>query len=452
MPAFIALLVTAASLAAAEPTGAATVAYTDGGNLMLASPDGAHKLQLTSDGGPGDPWYGAAQSADGSTVAAKLQTFEGDKRRPVLHHFSASDGTVQAANVMPVSSGAIAAVYPIGVDVDDAGTTVAFGYSYCPIAGCGDRRYGYWLTFADPGPGNPSNPQGSSGPISPSFYGNRIVSSDTYKIMVQEPANAPFTDGHQGWILPGNAGARFWAAEVAPGVRQVAIEYTYQDQSGVVIASGDGQLGGQTQLSCLLPTAAGAQDVSYSPDATLIAWQDADGVRVAGAPDLAKPPGPDDACVLSAPATLISATGADPNLGGGDVAAKLAARASGGRSAGGAGGPGGGGGAGATPPSQPARGSATITLSAPARARLAKGVAVRVTVPGAGRVTASLTRKRKLVASGSARAARAGTLTVKLRATRNATRSMRGKTLALRVDFLGADGRKATATASLRAR
>jgi len=75
--------------AAAAPAGAASVAYNEGGNLVLASPDGAQKLTLTSDGTAADPYYGIAQAADGTTVAARLQTF--DERRPVLHEFAAAD-------------------------------------------------------------------------------------------------------------------------------------------------------------------------------------------------------------------------------------------------------------------------------------------------------------------------------------------------------------------------
>ena len=72
------------------------------------------------------------------------------------------------------------------------------------------------------------------------------MSSDGFKIMVQEAANAPFNDGHAALDHPGDAGARFWAAEVAPGAKQIALEYSFQDKWGIVFASGDGTLGGAT--------------------------------------------------------------------------------------------------------------------------------------------------------------------------------------------------------------
>jgi hypothetical protein len=431
------LLAAVLALGAAAPADAASIAYNEGGNLVLASPDGAHKLALTADGTPEDPYYGIAQAADGTTVAARLQTF--DKRRPVLHKFAAADGKLAASNVLPASALLDGVVAPVGLDVDAAGKTVAFGYSACELSGCGLRRTGYWLTFADHGPANPSAPQGSASLLSPSFHGDRIVSSDGTKIMVQEAANAPFTDGHTGWIDPGGAGARFWAAEVGAGVRQIALEYSHNDTWGIVIARGDGTLGGATQLTCFLPTTGRAQDVSYSPDGTLIAWKDAAGVQVAGAPDLAAPLGPGDTCALSKPAVVISLSGADPNLGGADVPAMIAARAAAPGTPGG-GAPGGG----------PAGGKPAVAVLSGAKLKLAgKRIAVRVRVPGAGTVSAKLKRGRRVVAAGKARAKGAAELRVPL-ALRVKPRKARGK-LTLIVRWAGAGG-AATATAKVRVR
>ena len=113
--------------------GAASIAYSEGGNLVLASPDGAHQLALTTDGTDPDPYYGIAQAADGTTVAARLQTF--DKRRPVLYKFAAADGRIAASNVMPSSALLDGVVSPVGLDIDAAGKTVAFGYSACELSG-----------------------------------------------------------------------------------------------------------------------------------------------------------------------------------------------------------------------------------------------------------------------------------------------------------------------------
>ena len=229
-----------ALLVAASAADASSVAYTEGGNVVLASPDGASRLALTTDGTPVSPYYTPAQSANGVTVAARQEQF--DSMRAVLHAYGAKDGKQTAANVMPRNALFTDTVMPIRLDIAPDGKAVAFGYSTCGLGGgCINRTNGYWLTFAEHGPADPSRPQGSTGLVAPSFHGNRIVSSDTFKIMAQEAVNAPFNDGHAGWIDPGTAGARFWAAEVRPDGKAVALEFSSPSTGfGVVLASADG--------------------------------------------------------------------------------------------------------------------------------------------------------------------------------------------------------------------
>ena len=418
---------------------AASVAYSEGGNVVLASPDGAAKLPLTTDGTPVAPYYTAAQSANGVTVAARQEQF--DTMRAVLHAYSAVDGRETAANVMPRNALYTDTVMPIRLDIDAQGTTVAFGYSTCGIGGCINRTNGYWLTFAQNGPANPSSPQGSSGLVAPSFHGSRIVSSDTFKIMVQAPENAPFNDGHSGWIDPGTAGARFWAAAVRPDGKAVALEFSSPSTGfGVVLASADG-LGGATALKCFLPAAGEAQDVSWSPDGTMLAWADDEGVKVARAPDLAAPPAAEDACVMGSAPKVLSATGTDPDFGGADVPAMIAARGKG------------GGGPVPAPGPGPAPGASEVSVSAPATARVKRGFKATVVAPGAGIVTAKLLRGRKVVGAGRAAAAGAGPVKVKVKLRRGVrARALRGKALTLRVVWSGASGDSSTATATVRAR
>jgi hypothetical protein len=431
------LLGTAAALLLAAPAASvSSVAYTEGGNIVLSSADGAKKLALTTDGTPVSPYYTPAQSANGVTVAARQEQF--DTMRAVLHAYSASHGKETAANVMPRHALYTDTVMPIRMDIAPDGKAVAFGYSTCGIGGCINRTNGYWLTFAQNGPANPSRPQGSTGLVAPSFFGNRIVSSDTFKIMAQEAINAPFNDGHAGWIDPGNAGARFWAAEVRPDGKAVAIEFSSPSTGfGVVLASADG-LGGATELKCFLPAAGEATDVSWSPDGSMLTWADDGGVKVARAPDLAAPPAAEDKCVLGSAVKVLSATGADPNFGGADVAAMLAAR---------------GGGKPAEPrPSDPSQPGA-VAVEAPAKAKVKRGFKATVSAPGAGTVVAKLLKGRKVVGSGRATAAAAGPVKVKVKLRRGVrARSLRGKSLTLRVVWSGASGDSSTATATVRAR
>jgi hypothetical protein len=427
-------------VAVSAADASSSVAYTEGGNVVLASPDGATTLALTSDGTPASPYYTPAQSANGVTVAARQEQF--DTMRAVLHAYGAKDGKQTAANVMPRNALFTDTVMPIRLDIAPDGKAVAFGYSTCGLGGgCINRTNGYWLTFADSGPADPSRPQGSTGLVAPSFHGNRIVSSDTFKIMAQEAVNAPFNDGHAGWIDPGTAGARFWAAEVRPDGKAVALEFSSPSTGfGVVLASADGVLGGATELECFLPAAGEAQDVSWSPDGSMLAWSDDQGVKVAGAPDLAAAPAAQDTCVMGSAPRVLSATGADPNFGGADVRAMIAARA------------------GAEPadpgvaPGVPVPGG-EVVLKVPKKVKVKRGFKATVTAPGAGNVVAKLRRGRKVVGSGRASVSAAGSVRVQVELRRGVrARSLRGKALTLRVVWSGGSGDSSTATATVRAR
>jgi hypothetical protein len=439
------LLGTAAALlvAASAAEASSSVAYSEGGNIVLASPDGAAKLALTTDGTPVAPYYTAAQSATGVTVAARQEQF--DTMRAVLHAFSVADGRETAANVLPRNALYTDTVMPIRLDIDPQGKTIAFGYSTCGIGGCINRTNGYWLTFAEHGPANPSNPQGSSGLVAPSFHGNRIVSSDTVKILAQAPDNAPFNDAHTGWVDPGTAGARFWAAEVRPDGKAIALEFSSPGTGfGVVLAAAEGTLGGATELKCFLPAAGEAQDVTWSPDGTMLAWADDEGVKVARAPDLTEPPAAEDRCAMGSTPTVLSATGEDPNFGGADVPAMIAARGNGG-------GPAPDPGTGPGP--APAPGSPAVAVTAPGKVSVKRGFKATVTAPAAGSVVAKLLRGPKVVGSGRATAAGAGPLKVKVKLRRGVrARTLRGKSLTLRVTWSGGSGDSLTATATMRVR
>src|SRR3712207_3332953 len=99
------------ALAAAVPAGASSVAYIDGHDLWLSSPDGAQKFQVTR-GGTEDASYNfPSQGPDGKTVVSHRDTFPDGSKRPVLYLYGA-DGKLVTANVMPVYAGATAPVYP----------------------------------------------------------------------------------------------------------------------------------------------------------------------------------------------------------------------------------------------------------------------------------------------------------------------------------------------------
>lgn len=455
----------ACAIAPAAVAATPTVAYIDGDDLWFASADGTQKRQITTTGTSERPFQVPSQAPDGTTVAAHKESFDGGRsERPVLYRYG-PDGKLTHANVMPVSAGAGLPVYPMGLDMDWNGQAVAYGYSYCGFA-CTSLYRGYWLTFSDNQGAYPSNPQGQSDAFFPTFYGKRVISSDSGGSLFVQPdvAEAPFTNSYQGWISGPDNNVNWRRAEVAATGRQVALEWYSRTSgdpaNGIYVGQHTGAVPGDVQNICSLPTVGAASNVTFSYDGTLIAWQDGEGVKVAGAPNLAAGT---PTCTLSAPPRAISATGKTPHLGGADPAVWAAAGAGTGQT----GTPGTTGGTSGTQgePGQGSAGAGALRLTLPARttrATLRKGLALTVTVPAAGRIDASATvpssiarrlhlrgaELRVLAASGSkakggtvvargrGTARTAGPVKVTLRLTAKAKRRlsrMRGVTLRVRV-------------------
>lgn len=464
-----------ATLAAAAPALGAgpTVAYIDDGNLWFAAADGTQKRQLTTSGTAERPFQVPSQGPDGTTVVVKREEFDnGASVRPVLYRYGA-DGRMTHGNVLPVYSGATAPVYPIGLDMDWRSNAVAYGHQYCGFA-CRTLHRGFWLTFADNQGAYPTNPQGQSDAHFPTFYGTRVISSDSGGSLFVQPdvPEAPFTSSYQGWLSGPDNGVNFRRAEVAMTGHQVALEWysrtSGDSANGILVGEHAGAIPGSIANVCSLPTAGAASNVTFSYDGALVAWQDDGGVKVAGAPNLAAGT---TTCTLSAPVRIISPTGKAPHLGGADPAAwsgsgggttpplsGTTATTPGGGAAGGRPGT-----SASTGPGQDVA-HANLVLRAPAAATrrvLRKGLVLTVEVPKAGRVDATATlpaaaakrlklrgadlrvvaasgskRGGAVVARGSGRPTRAGAARVTLKLTPAATRQLarlRGTTLQIRI-------------------
>ena len=424
------------ALPAAVPAGAASVAYIDNYNLWVSSPDGSQKFQMTQGGSEDASWNFPSQGPDGTTVVSHRDTFEGGSKRPVLYRYGA-DGKLDIANVMPGNS-----VYR-----------------------------GYWLTFSDNQGAFPSDPQGQSDAYNPTFYGTRVVSSDSGGNIFVQPdvPEAPFTNSDQGWI--GHAEGYYLSrAEVSPAQNLVAIEWSRSADSaeGIVIARHQGTVPSDIGDACDVPVAAASGSLTFSPDGTQMAWKDAEGVKVSGVPNLAAGTA---TCTLTAPPRVISASGSAPHFGGANVAAMIGS--AGGGPGGGSGGPGAGGsgGTGGSGGGGPKAATLKVRLSGKAtRAAFAKGLTIKVAAARAGRIDASaavpkkVARKLRLKAGASAariasrgvaaaatvvvargHATAKGAQTVKLRmrptkAAERAAKRLRKVTLTVKVSQAGATG------------
>jgi hypothetical protein len=448
-------------LAVAAPASASSVAYIDGHNLWYSSPDGSRKVQVTTGGTEDASWQVPSMGRDGKTVVVHRDTFEGGAKRPVLYFYGA-DGKLITANVMPVYSGATAPVYPIGLDLDWNSQAVAYGYQYCGFA-CNSIYRGFWLMFSDTQGAFPTNPQGQSDAHNPTFYGKRVVSSDSGGNIFVQPdvPEAPFTHSYQGW-LSHSPGYYLSRVEVSPANRQLSIEWL-QDAGGkgISIAQHSGSVPSDLVAGCDLATAANAGNLTFSPDGSQMAWRDDEGVKVAGVPNLAAGT---STCTLSAPARVISTTGKAPSFGGADVSAVTPGGGAGGGGGSTAGGGAAGGAGGGTK-------AISVKLSGKAtRAAFARGLTLKVTAAKAGRIDASASipakiakklglrgrartariaskgfaaASRTVVARGNVSAKGAGVVKLRLKPTKAAKRvakKMRKVTLTVKVSQAGAAG------------
>jgi len=186
-------------------------------------------------------------------------------------------------------------------------------------------------------------------------------------------------------------------------------------------------------VDCLIPTSGVATDASLSPDATRITWTDDAGLKVAGAPTTAADP-----CALTSPPVVISQTASQGAIGGTNVAAFLPTSGQPPTGAPPSGGPPAGGSPSRAPVATVPR---KVTVKALARAT---GVPIKVKVADAGKVRiagsvpAKVLRSSRsiVVATGSATAKRAGTVTVKVRLTTAARKKrsrLKGARMTLRV-------------------
>jgi hypothetical protein len=422
---------------------ALSVAYVDADQVWLASPDGAQRRVLTGPTADALTWRKVAQADNGAVIAV-----EDDRNQDsTVNAFRLFDpgGALVKEGRLPAEPGFPIYRYPITLDLAPDGTTTVYGYGN-GFAPSSYEAGTYVVSALNPSP----NPSKMVDLVYPSLAGGRTVAAQRGRVFLQRAGMATPLGTSQdftSWLDLSASGLDLDRTDVAANGRVAAVELETGSgssrQAGILVlpfgAPGEApQPGG-----CELPVQGPADDVSLSQDGGTIAWKDDRGVVVAGAPDFSGA----DPCVLTRAPVVIAAGGSSPSLGPAVVQAPAPGPSS---PAPGAGPAGGGGPAGGPTPAPAAR---RLVLKAPARATAAslrRGLALQVDAPRAGTVTVVGRVAGRVVARGTARAARAGVVRVVLRATSRrpaALRRLRGKVLRLRA-AQGAD--QAAATVRLR--
>ena len=448
--------VMAAALAATLPDAASADAltYADGDNVWVASPDGAVKRAVTTDGQAND--YYAFPSLDDAGNVVAIKGYSATKAIVVVH----PNGT-RTVNVMPWKTSTVANIGPTAARVKPTtGTQLAYTYlwNHGPYSGYPNGGLESRFALVNPEvPGNPTNPViDQPGKDALTWHGDRLVGSDGSQIVYEyEPLK------FRSW-LSDNTGASLVGAEVSRDGKRVLVAYgdnrlallAYQ---GVV---GDPTAGSVTD-GCYVPVQAPAQGrISWalSPDGHRVAWGDVAGLHVAS---IEAHPGPGNGPCELVGHELLSATGKQPAFSAAPAPTNGTGPVQG---------PGGSPTPDPVVKSDPVVTTATTThttnptpnvnptpVVVPATATVAglgRGLAVSVKVRSAGRVTATLSAGRVL-GTATAVARRAGTVRLTIRlgaAAKRRLAALKGRRVTLRLVFAPRAGKRITTTRTLRVR
>jgi hypothetical protein len=430
-------------LAIAAPAASAdSIAYVKDGNVFLTTSDGARQFQVTFDGGYSD----VSQADDGTmialhginlrkldrqgTVLADFQTPVSDARPAPAKTFYgpfdpaiSPDGTKVAYSYYYMTQSQSPTCFPptCYTTINEGGT----GYSYSDRMTAWDEpglrkhsgwRFPAWVDNSKLVLSNPTHlpnddvvvdiPEGTSVGMLKSWFTDAVqnnpgvgggdVTRDQRKLAFQTGENNSTLSVYSTAGVPSTFRDGYDDPEINP-----VVCYRYSGPTG-------GQFG--------IP--------SFAPAGNKIAFSEGDGIHVADVPDFS------GGCTMAGatqdPALLIAGA-TEPDWGPADVPP---ARQQGG---------GGAGGQGST---------MAVTVSGKKlKTALRKGLKVSVTVPSAGKLSATATKKGRAVAKSASKSVKAGKRSLTLKFTKAARRSLarsRSVKLTVKVTFAPKGGAKQT--------
>ncbi len=414
----------ALALAVPAAAQATTITYRDGSDIWRSSIDGAQKQQITNDGTP-DSYYSLPSSDDAGDIA----TIKGSGTTKVIVWIR-SDGT-RVENVMPWKIGGGINAGPTFSRVSPDGKQLAYGYIYNKGIFAPSPQLVPHLAVVPPdAPGSPTDPMIDQPYIGEATWLNgKLVISDFQDIW----AEAGPLDFKQ-WLSTNDTNDPLTAAEVARDNSRALVEHSNGQLELVQLDGGVPPEASHPTGSCTIQPQGNDHDsgkprISLSADGKHVAWSDDGGVHVARVDSV----GSGD-CQL-ADSIVLSPTASMPAFSEYSIPQARPEAPQG--------------------PAGPGVTAATVKVKASklSAKKLRKGVAVTVTVSGAGSLNGKLLKGRTALASGRAKAKAAGNVKLKLRATakgRKQLTKLRGRKLVLRVTFVPSGGAPASKSVKVR--
>jgi hypothetical protein len=420
-------LALAACLATPTAAEAASISYIGSdGNAYLVSPDGARTVQLTRDGSSSSKYSMAGQTDAGTVVVERAGVFRW------LHR----DGTTKSGPWL-APKGNIG-TGPLTSHVSPSGGFVVFWASNCTFA-CQSRFDR--IVFMPEGPLiSECTINCHDGYVLP-----RWIAGTPYAGFLDTGLNSLYvqsSSGPQEWF--GFTDANFTAFDVSRDRGRVLAEITPTNATrpGTLVLLKSNGFAALPDVLCATDgfSSDGNGEPRWSPDGTQIAWHAPAGIYVSPAPV----PRTDGTCAL-APRLLVPG-GRSPEWGPQGVPVPTSTPPPP-PPGGGGGGSGGGGNVPATPPLEASvRPSGKLPKL---RKALRRGIVFALRASAAGNVKLALLARGRVVARGSARIARPGTVKVRARFTAKAKRryrSVRRLKLTARITMRDVAGRTTSTT------
>ena len=412
--ALVAAIFAAICVGPAGEAAASSIVYVKDNNVWVASPDGGKQHQVTTDGEPGWRYGSPSQADDGTIVAARGDEIVRLKQNgEVLSKFDPPATTDSAGQHIDG--------IPVDVAVSPDGTKVAYTYiqANCPVGvSCGVRSvtmYSHSDRATDP------EEFGKLYRRNPSWVSNtRTLVFNGYQHQVNLDDFGGGRDSDVHWFddedVFGQADSTdLGDGELSPQGDRLAILRGYGDNTQLAFyaVSGDVKNGAPPAApapACTTGAEPTLNSPTWSPDGRTIAFEHKDGIETIALPNV----GPND-CSGASSGTVVIPGGKEPDFGPADVNPEKK-----------------------TIEPEPPAGDLVVGVQKPVKASTAakKGITLKVTVPGAGRLTGSVKLGKSKLGSGRTTTPGAGPATLTIRLSKKAAARLRkAKTLSVALSY-----------------